>query len=60
MAQRGRPKVHGERVVTAIRLDPKLVKRLKIEAIQRDVSVNLIIAKAAEDWLKKHEGKVRL
>lgn len=60
MAQRGRPKVHGERVVTAIRMDPKLMKRVKIEALHRDVSANLLISKAVEDWLKKNEGKVKL
>lgn len=62
MAQRGRPKVHkdGSRLTTAMRLDKGLVKRLKIEALKRDVSMNLIIVKACEDWLKKNEGKVKL
>lgn len=62
MAQRGRPRVHkdGSRLTTAVRLDKRLVKRLKIEALKREVSLNLIVVRALEDWLKKNEGKVKL
>ena len=62
MAQvkRGRPKVHDERITTAVRLPKGLHKRLKIEAVYRDVGVNVIVTKAVEDWMKKNEGKVRL
>ena len=62
MATRGRPRVHadGSRVTTAMRIPKPLVRRLRVEAALRDVSVNLIVVRAIEDWMKKNEGKVKL
>lgn len=46
-----RPKVHGDRVQTAIRLDRELHTRLTNAAEERDVSVNFLIHHAVRDLL---------
>lgn len=52
MAKPGRPKEHSdERVTTAIRLPKGLYKRLKHEAIDREVSVNTLIEQATKTFL---------
>lgn len=49
-----RPKVHHEnRVTTAVRLPEGLHLRLKEAAEDRDVSVNLLVTKALEDYLAR-------
>lgn len=60
MAAVGRPKVHtDERITTAVRLPKALHKRLKIEAVHREVGVNFLVTRAIEEWMKKNEGKRR-
>lgn len=56
----GRPREYGQRVVTAVRITKNVHKRLKIEAVKREIGINLIVQKACEDWLKRNEGKVKL
>lgn len=60
MAAVGLPRVYkkDERVTTAVRIPEALHKRLKIEAIHRELAVNVIVTKAIEDWMKKN-GKRR-
>jgi predicted transcriptional regulator len=49
-----RPRVHHEnRVTTAVRLPESLHLRLKAAADDRDVSVNLLVTKALEDYLDR-------
>jgi len=48
-----RPKVHGDRVTTAIRLPVELHGRLLAAADEGDVSANFLIAKAIEDFLPR-------
>ena len=49
----GRPKVHGERVTTAVRLPKELHKRASHEAIDRDTSVNHLLVKALTYYLDR-------
>ena len=52
MGESGRPKEFAEdRVTTAIRLPKALYKRLKHEAIDREVSVNSLIEQATKRFL---------
>ena len=52
MAESGRPKEYPEdRVTTAIRRPKDLYKRLKHEAIDREVSVNSLIEQATQIFL---------
>lgn len=54
MADSGRPKEYFEdRVTTAIRLPKELYKRLKHEAIDREVSVNSLIEQAVQLFLAR-------
>lgn len=48
-----RPKVHGDRVTTQIRLPVDLHDRLQQAAEERDVSVNFLVVKALEDYLAR-------
>lgn len=52
-SRRGRPNEFGERVTKAVRLDPQLAKRLRAEASARNVSANLLINRAVEDYLNR-------
>jgi predicted HicB family RNase H-like nuclease len=57
MAEPGRPKEYAEdRVTTAIRLPKDLYKRLKHEAIDREVSVNSLIEQATQTFLGEEVG----
>lgn len=48
----GRPRVHNEsRITTAVRLPESLHERLKAAALDRDVSVNLIVTRALSEFL---------
>ena len=48
-----RPKTfHEQRVTTAIRLPESLHRRLSDEADARDVSLNLLVTKAVENYLE--------
>lgn len=53
MANQGRPREFGDRVTKALRLDPELDQRLKSAARERDVSVNLLINRAVEEYLER-------
>jgi predicted HicB family RNase H-like nuclease len=47
-----RPKVHqGDRITTAVRIPRELHDRLRQAADDRQVSVNLLLVKALEDYL---------
>jgi predicted transcriptional regulator len=48
-----RPKVHGARITTAIRLSPELHNQLQKAAAERDVAVNFLVVKAIEDYLPR-------
>lgn len=48
-----RPRVHGERVATAVRLPVDLYARLHAEAEQRDVSANLLVLRALTEYLDR-------
>jgi hypothetical protein len=57
MADSGRPKEYvDDRVTTAIRLPKALYKRLKHEAIDREVSVNSLIEQATQTFLGEKVG----
>jgi len=50
----GRPRVHQEkRVTTAIRIPESLHDRLREAALDRDVSVNLLVTRALDDFLAR-------
>lgn len=49
----GRPTEFGDRITKAVRIDPELNERLKHEARERGVSVNLLIDKALRDYLDR-------
>jgi len=50
-----RPKSYDEaRITTALRLPRPLHARLKVEADERDVSVNWLITRAIERYLDAH------
>lgn len=49
----GRPPEFGDRITKAVRLDSALNERLKAEARQRNVSANLLINAAIEDYLER-------
>lgn len=49
-----RPRIHHEkRVTTAVRLPESLHDRVKEAADDRDVSVNLLVTKALEEYLDR-------
>jgi predicted HicB family RNase H-like nuclease len=49
-----RPRVYDEkRVTTAVRLPESLHERLRDAADERDVSVNLLVMKAIDDYLDR-------
>lgn len=47
----GRPPEFGDRITKAVRLDSALNEKLKTEARRRNVSANLLITAAIEDYL---------
>jgi predicted HicB family RNase H-like nuclease len=49
----GRPRVHGDRVTTAIRFEKELHERLESAAIERDVSINWLVSRAVEQFLDR-------
>ena len=50
----GRPRVSEERrIATAVRLPESVHRRLKRAASDRDVSANLLITKAVDDYLER-------
>lgn len=49
----GRPQEFGDRITKAVRLEPALNQRLKDEARRRNVSANLLINAAVEDYLNR-------
>ena len=54
MSSAGRPREHTEeRITKAVRISADLDGRLKEAAQQRDVSVNLLITTALEDYLER-------
>jgi predicted transcriptional regulator len=49
-----RPRVSDERrVATAVRLPESVHRRLRTAARERDVSANLLVTKAVEDYLER-------
>lgn len=50
----GRPRVSDERrIATAVRLPESIHRRLQLAASDRDVSANLLITKAVDDYLER-------
>ncbi len=50
----GRPRICDEpRVATAVRLPESLHQRLQDAATERDVSVNLLVTRAVEEYLER-------
>lgn len=49
----GRPKQHGERTGTAIRLPSEMHAELKSAAAERDVSVNWLVNLAVREMLER-------
>ncbi|MCU0270723.1 MAG: type II toxin-antitoxin system HicB family antitoxin [Acidimicrobiales bacterium] len=50
----GRPRVCDERrIVTAVRLPESLHRRLQLAASERDVSANLLVTKALDEYLRR-------
>lgn len=51
--KRGRPKEYDEaRVTTAVRLPKSLYKRLKIEAIEQETTLNRLVEEATTTYLE--------
>ncbi len=48
-----RPRIHDDRITTAVRLPPDLHERLRRAADERQVSVNYLIQKSLEDYLHR-------
>ena len=48
-----RPRIHDDRITTAVRLPPELHERLRRAAEERQVSVNYLIQKSLEDYLQR-------
>ena len=51
--QPGRPTEFGARVTKAVRLEPALDERLRAEARARNVSANLLINRAVDEFLDR-------
>ncbi|MCB0997171.1 MAG: toxin-antitoxin system HicB family antitoxin [Acidimicrobiales bacterium] len=50
----GRPRVSDEkRIATAVRLPESLHRRLQLAASDRDVSANLLITRAVDEYLER-------
>ncbi|HPU38111.1 MAG TPA: toxin-antitoxin system HicB family antitoxin [Microthrixaceae bacterium] len=50
----GRPRISTERrIATAVRLPESLHRRLQVAASDRDVSANLLITKAVDEYLDR-------
>lgn len=49
----GRPRVHGDRVTTQIRFPVELHERLTAAATEREVSVNLLVNRAVDEFLER-------
>jgi predicted transcriptional regulator len=50
----GRPRVSDERrIATAVRLPESIHRRLHLAASDRDVSANLLITKAVDEYLER-------
>lgn len=50
----GRPRVSDERrIATAVRLPESIHRRLQVAASDRDVSANLLITKAVDEYLRR-------
>jgi len=50
----GRPRISDERrIVTAVRLPESIHRRLQVAASDRDVSANLLITKAVDEYLHR-------
>jgi hypothetical protein len=50
----GRPRVSDERrIATAVRLPESIHRRLQLAAGERDVSANLLITKAVDEYLER-------
>lgn len=50
----GRPRISSEpRIATAVRLPQSLHRRLQVAASDRDVSANLLITKAVDEYLDR-------
>lgn len=48
----GRPRISDERrIVTAVRLPESVHRRLQLAASDRDVSANLLVTKAVDEYL---------
>ena len=48
-----RPRVHGKRVTTAVRLPAPLHGRLQEAAAERDLAANYLITRAIEEYLDR-------
>ena len=49
-----RPRIYAEeRIATAIRLPASLRDELRAAAVERDVSVNLLVTRAVSDYLSR-------
>jgi len=50
----GRPRVSDERrIATAVRLPESIHRRLKVAASDRDVSANLLMTRAVDEYLNR-------
>lgn len=50
----GRPRISDERrVTTAVRLPESIHRRLQVAADERDVSANLLVTKAVDEYLDR-------
>ena len=52
-----RDKLTFERKSFGFRLNVQLIQKLKIEAINQQKAVNVLMEEAVEDLLKKYQGK---
>lgn len=53
-----RPKSEVERKLFGIRIDPTVMKALKVLAAKMDMPVNHALEEAVKEYLKKHGEKI--
>jgi predicted HicB family RNase H-like nuclease len=45
----------NKQIVTSLRVDPKLWKKAKVEAIEHDITLGELIDEAIREWIQKKE-----
>ena len=46
-----------KQLVTSLRVDPKLWKEAKVQAIRHDITLAELVEEAIKDWIKKKQAE---